>query len=130
MIFFIRLKIILIMIKKNYKDVENKKAILSDGTPVDNVYIRWLIDENDGAHYFALRRFEIRPGTIVPLHNHEQDHEIYILHGTGRFSNDSGQNEEVTSGDVIYIAPNEKHAVENLGQEDLVFLCSIPYFKK
>jgi len=118
------------MIKKNYKDVENKKAVLSDGTSVENVYIRWLIDENDGAHNFALRQFEIKPGTKVPLHNHEQDHEIFILEGVGKFSNDTGQEEKVNKGDVIYIPPNEKHAVENLGQEDLVFLCSIPYFKK
>lgn len=118
------------MIKKNYEDVENKQATLTDGTPVENVYVRWLVDENDGAQNFAMRRFEVKPNTSVPLHNHEQDHEIYILSGMGIFYNDSGQKEKVLSGDVIYIPPNENHGIKNLGNEDLIFLCLIPYLNK
>lgn len=118
------------MIRKNYKDVENKQATLTDGTPVEDVYVRWLIDENDGAQNFAMRRFEIKPGKIVPLHNHSQDHEIFILEGKGIFYNDTGQDYEVQSGDVIYIPPNEKHGIKNIGNKDLVFLCLIPYLKK
>jgi quercetin dioxygenase-like cupin family protein len=119
------------MIKKNYKDVENQAAALSDGTPVKNVYVRWLIDnEHDNAQNFAMRRFEIKPNTSVPLHNHPQDHEIYILHGNGIFYNDSGQKEKVVSGDVIYIPPNENHGIENSGNKELIFLCLIPYFNK
>ena len=120
-----------LMRKKNYQEVENKPAVLSDGTPVKDIYVRWLIDdEHDGAHNFAMRRFEIRPGIKVPLHSHKQDHEIYILNGEGRFYNDSGEDENVISGDVLYIPPYEKHGIDNLGNSDLVFLCSIPYFKK
>ena len=118
------------MIKKNFKDVLNKQATLTDGTPVENVSVRWLIDENDGAHNFAMRRFEIKPETNVPLHNHFQDHEIYILSGDGRFYNDSGQEEIVKMGDVVYIPPNEKHGIENIGNSDLIFLCLIPYLKE
>ena len=44
------------MLKKNYKDVEEKEAVLTDGTKVDGIYIRWLIDENIGAKNFAMRR--------------------------------------------------------------------------
>ncbi|MFW9950940.1 MAG: cupin domain-containing protein [Candidatus Thorarchaeota archaeon] len=118
------------MIKKNYKDVKSKQATLTDGTPVENVFVRWLIDENDGAHNFAMRRFEIKPKTKVPLHNHLQDHEIYILSGDGKFYNDSGQEEIVSSGDVVYIPPNENHAIENISKSELVFLCLIPYLKQ
>lgn len=119
------------MIKKNYKDVENKEATLSDGTPVKNVYVRWLINnEHDGAQNFAMRLFEIKPRTSVPLHNHPQDHEIYILSGNGKFYNDKGKEEKVVSGDVLYIPPNENHAIENVGKEDLIFLCLIPYLNK
>jgi quercetin dioxygenase-like cupin family protein len=116
------------MRKKNYKQVENKPAVLSDGTLVKNVYVRWLIDEeHDGAKNFAMRRFEIRPKSEVPLHGHPQDHEIYILSGKGKFYNNSGTEEFVEKGDVIYIPPNEKHAIENIGKSELVFLCLIPY---
>jgi quercetin dioxygenase-like cupin family protein len=118
------------MIKKNYKDVESKQATLTDGTPVENVSVRWLIDENDGALNFAMRRFEIKPKTEVPLHNHIQDHEIFILSGDGKFYNDSGQEEIVKNGDILYIPPNEKHGIKNIGNSDLVFLCLIPYLKE
>jgi quercetin dioxygenase-like cupin family protein len=114
------------MLKKYYKDIENKPATLSNGIPVENVFVRWLIDEYDGAKNFAMRRFEIRPNGMVPIHNHPQDHEIYILDGTGVFYNDL-KKVEVRPGDAIYIPPNEKHGINNTGTENLVFLCLIPY---
>ncbi|MFW9771414.1 MAG: cupin domain-containing protein [Candidatus Heimdallarchaeota archaeon] len=117
------------MLKKYFKDIENKPATLSDGTPVEDVYVRWLIDENDGAHNFAMRRFEIRPNGKVPLHNHSQDHEIYILYGSGVFFNDS-EEIRVQPGDAIYIPPNEEHGINNTGTDSLVFLCLIPYLQK
>ena len=56
------------MIKKNYKEVENIEATLTDGTPVKNVYVRWVINkEDDGAQNFAMRRFEIKPGGRFPF---------------------------------------------------------------
>lgn len=119
------------MLKKNYKEVENIQATLSDGTPVENVNVRWLINtERDGAQNFAMRRFEIKPNIKVPLHNHPQEHEIYILSGNGKFNNEKGQEEVVADGDFLYITPFEKHAIENTGKDDLVFLCMIPYLKK
>ena len=75
-------------------------------------------------------RFEIKPKTEVPLHAHLQDHEIYILEGKGKFYNDSGTEEIVENGDVIYISPNEKHGIVNVGEHDFIFLCSVPYLKK
>ena len=117
------------MIKKNYTDVEEKQATLSDGTRVDGVTVRWLIDENIGAENFAMRRFEIEVGGKVPLHNHEQDHEIYILSGTGRFYNNKQQENKVKQGYVVYIPPNEKHGIDNLGKDNLVFICLVPYLK-
>lgn len=118
------------MLKKYFEDVENKTATLTDGTPVKDVFVRWLIDENDGAKNFAMRRFEIKPKTEVPLHSHPQDHEIYILSGRGKFYNDSGIEEIVEHGDVIYISPNEKHGLANLGKDDFIFLCLVPYLNE
>lgn len=45
--------------------------------------IRWLINRDNGARTFAMRRFEVQPGGEIPLHDHEADHEIYILSGKG-----------------------------------------------
>jgi len=117
------------MIKKNFQDVVRKEAVLTDGTPVKDVYVQWLIDENDGASNFAMRRYEIKPGAKVPLHGHSQDHEIFILGGKGKFYNDKGEENHVSHGDVIYIPPNEYHGIDNTGEYDLVFICLIPYLK-
>lgn len=117
------------MLKKNYKEVEEKEAVLADGTKVEGINIRWLIDENLGAKNFAMRRIEVKPGQGVPLHNHSEDHEIYILEGNGKFYNDRGEEEIGGIGDFVYIPPNEKHGIDNLGQDSLVFLCLIPYLK-
>jgi quercetin dioxygenase-like cupin family protein len=117
------------MIKKNYQEVEEKEAVLADGTEVEGIYIRWLIDETLGAKNFAMRRIQIKPGLSVPLHNHSEEHEIYILSGTGKFSNDKGETEVANQGDFLYIPSNEKHSIENIGEDNLVFLCLIPYLK-
>ena len=117
------------MLKKNYAEVEEKEAVLADGTKVEGINIRWLIDENLGAKNFAMRRIEVKPGQSVPLHNHSEDHEIYILEGKGKFYNDKGEIEIGCKGDFVYIPPNEKHGIDNIGEDNLAFLCLIPYLK-
>ena len=74
------------MIKKKSEDVVEKQAILTDGTEVKDVSVRWLIDNKSGAKNFAMRQFKIETGGMVPLHNHPEDHEIYVLSGKGKFS--------------------------------------------
>ena len=118
------------MLKKNFKDVNEKQAVLMDGTEVNGVSIRWLIDKDSGAKNFAMRRIEINPSSNIPLHNHPEEHEIYILSGNAKFYNDVGIQEIVKEGDIVYIPPNEKHGIENLNQEKFSFLCLIPYIEK
>ena len=117
------------MLKNNYKDVEAQEAVLADGTKVNGIYIRWLIDENLGAKNFAMRRIKIKPDQRVPLHNHPEEHEIYVLSGTGKFYNDKGDVEIANQGDFVYIPSNEKHGMDNIGEDNLIFLCLIPYLK-
>ncbi|MFX1417575.1 MAG: cupin domain-containing protein [Promethearchaeota archaeon] len=118
------------MLKKNYKEVEETEAVLADGTKVNGIYIRWLIDEKLGANNFAMRRIEVKRGQKVPLHNHPEEHEIYILSGTGKFYNEEGKVETANEGDFVYIPPNEEHGIDNIGKDNLSFLCLIPYLKQ
>lgn len=87
--------------------------------------IQWLMSKEDGALNFAMRRFTIAPDGRIPLHDHPWEHEIYILSGTARVFTES-MNVDVTSGDVLYVPPDEPHGYHNTGAEDLVFLCLIP----
>ncbi len=112
------------MKKLHFTDVEelDVKDYNSTGTT-----IRWLITkEKDSALNFALRRFEVQPGGQIGMHNHQQEHEIYIL---------SGEIEVITetkiytakANDVLYVPPNEVHGYKNNGNTTVSFLCIIPY---
>ncbi|MFW9831310.1 MAG: cupin domain-containing protein [Candidatus Thorarchaeota archaeon] len=87
--------------------------------------IRWLINRDNGARTFAMRRFEIQPGGEIPLHTHEADHEIYILSGEGVVLTNE-QEVEVKPDMFLYVPPNEEHGYRNSGDNPLVFICIIP----
>jgi len=93
-----------------------------------NIRVRWLISKKDGANTFAMRLFEIKPGGHSPLHQHEWEHEVFILEGTG-FVKDKMHEEPLQAGDVLFIKPMEWHQIINRGSNTLKFLCLIPYQK-
>jgi quercetin dioxygenase-like cupin family protein len=92
--------------------------------------IQWLWSKDDGVPNFALRKFHIKPGGEIGLHGHGEEHEIFILSGTGRVYNDSGEEFLIKSDDTLFVPPNEPHGYENTGEKDLVFLCMIPLLQK
>jgi quercetin dioxygenase-like cupin family protein len=112
------------MIKKNYVDVKEEIVTKANSTKTT---VRWLITKEDGARHFATRRFEIDSGGQVGLHNHQEDHHVYVLQGHALFIDDQGNQEEVSEGDVIYIPPNQSHAIINENKEKFIFICIIPY---
>lgn len=87
--------------------------------------IRWLINKDNGARTFAMRRFIIQPGGEIPLHGHEADHEIYILSGEGlAFTHE--QEIHIQADMFLYVPPNEEHGYRNTGESPLEFICVIP----
>jgi mannose-6-phosphate isomerase-like protein (cupin superfamily) len=50
---------------------------------------------------------------------------IYVLKGTGMTVAESGEI-PIGPGDIVLIAPNEKHMTRNTGDEPLVLLCFFP----
>lgn len=112
------------MIKKNLLDVQEEVVTKANSTKTT---VRWLITKEDGAQSFATRRFEIQPGGKVGVHDHDEDHHVYILQGTAEFFNNDGQKLTVEPTDTIYIPPNEPHGINNNGSEVLAFICIIPY---
>lgn len=108
--------------------VINTEMVPSNEVRMDGVIgtsIQWLASKTDGAPNFAMRRFTMRPGGKIPLHEHPWEHEIFILKGRGKaLYGDRAQ--DISEGDVIFIPGNEMHGYVNNGGEDLVFLCVIP----
>ncbi len=93
---------------------------------VKNTKVRWLISKKDGARNFAMRLFEMKPGGNSPLHQHDWEHEVFILEGNG-FLKDQTSEEPLKPGDVVFIKPMEWHQLINRGSTTLRFLCLIPY---
>ena len=93
---------------------------------IKDVKIRWLISKNDGAKNFAMRLFEIKEDGYTPYHQHNWEHEVFILEGVGFTKTNSG-NKTFKKGDIFFIKPMEWHQFVNTSSELLKILCLIPY---
>ena len=109
----------------HYKEVEAEEA--EEGA--SKLKVRWLITKDMGAENFAMRLFEMELGGFSPLHIHPWEHEVFILEGEGLLAGE-GEERRFKEGDVIFIAPNEKHQLKNIGEKTVKFLCLIPYTRK
>jgi len=91
---------------------------------------RWLVDRSSGAKTYALRLFEIEPGGIVPLHQHPEEHEIFVIGGKAEVMSVTG-NTSARKDDVIFIPSNMIHGIDNRkGKEAFKFICVIPLLSK
>ncbi|HEC80800.1 MAG TPA: cupin domain-containing protein [Thermoplasmatales archaeon] len=109
----------------HYTDI---KAETPKEEGAENVTIRWLITKNDGAENFAMRLFELKKGGCSPWHQHDWEHEVFILDGKGKLVTEKGD-EELKPGDFVFLPPMEWHQFKQDGEGVLKFLCLIPYKK-
>jgi quercetin dioxygenase-like cupin family protein len=99
---------------------ENVEAYDSKGAT-----IRTFITKDDAPH-FMMRRFEIEPGGIIGLHEHPEEHEIYILQGEVILIDEKANKELVKKDEFVFVPANEKHGYINEGDERVAFICVIP----
>ena len=90
-----------------------------------NTQVRQLLGTNVSAANFAMRMFEIAPGGHTPRHQHDYEHEIYVLEGDGLVMEGEKQH-ALSSGDVVYVHPNDVHQFRNTGSQTMKMLCLIP----
>jgi quercetin dioxygenase-like cupin family protein len=88
-------------------------------------YIQWLITKEHGSKY-AVRRFIVKPGGYMPLHNHKYTEAVVLLRGRLRVRTKDGTY-ELGPGNYFFTAAYEPHAIENIGNEDAEFICVISY---
>ena len=85
------------------------------------------ISKADGAPTFSFRVFTIEPGGHTPFHEHNSEHENYIIEGNGVIAARNGEEYEVKKGDFALILPGEKHQYKNKSQsKSLVMICAVP----
>ena len=86
---------------------------------------RQILIGAEEAPNFALRKFTMSPGGIMPRHTNSVEHEQYVLRGRARVG--LGDDViEVKKGDVLYIPAGLPHWYQTEGIEPFEFLCVVP----
>lgn len=106
----------------DHKEVPAQKA--EEGAR--DITVRWLITKDIGAETFAMRLFEMSSGGYSPYHEHDWEHEVFILEGEGVVKSEQGDI-PFSPGTVVFVPPNEPHQFCNTGKRPVKFLCLIPY---
>src|SRR5262249_6935509 len=83
-----------------------------------------LIGEAEGASQYRMRYFEVPPGGRTARERHAHDHGVMIVAGRARVTLGDSVS-EVGEGDVVYVAGDELHCFEALGEEPLGFVCVV-----
>ncbi|AKC86701.1 GDSL-type esterase/lipase family protein [Pseudoxanthomonas suwonensis] len=74
---------------------------------------------------FVMRKRVLHPGAGIGLHQHHKDEIYYVLSGRGRYVMD-GKAYEVAAGNAMLTRPGSTHAIEQVGEDDLVLLIAYP----
>jgi quercetin dioxygenase-like cupin family protein len=107
---------------QNYQDIDMKEVEMEGA---NGCRVRQLVGQVDQAPNFAMRQFEVAPGGHTPKHFHDYEHEVFVLEGEGVVV-DGDQEQPLSSGDVVYVAPNDVHQFRNTGDSPMRFLCLVP----
>lgn len=84
----------------------------------------WKPEPGAPGPQLELRFFELDPGAASRLERHEHEHYVIVGRGIGHAV--VGERvEEVSAGDVIYVAPLELHQFINRGDERFGFYCIV-----
>mgnify|MGYP000421487694 FL=1 len=84
-----------------------------------------LVDADDGAPNFAIRRFTLDPGAEVPKHTNAVEHEQYVLEGE-YVVGIADEEHVVSAGDSLLIPAGTVHWYRNEADEQGAFLCAVP----
>jgi quercetin dioxygenase-like cupin family protein len=101
--------------------VKKESAPVFPALPPSKKVTKIMMDPVIGSKHIAMG-FTVYPaGEKGAPHAHTGEETIFILKGKARVS--SGNDQQILEpGDVVYLAPNEVHTLENAGEEELRFL--------
>lgn len=91
----------------------------------EGVEIKWLIDESHGAPNFAMRCFVVQSSGCTPWHEHDWEHEVYVLRGRGLLVTQAGEH-PLHPDMAVLVAPGEQHNFRCVGDKPLELLCLVP----
>ncbi len=104
------------MIRK-FKDI--KEHITKDKSSIKEIFH----PNNSPINNESLALAVVPPGKSTKAHIHQKSEEIYfVLEGKGIITLDRNKH-EINKHDSILLKKGVKHSIENIGEEDLKFLC-------
>jgi quercetin dioxygenase-like cupin family protein len=108
-------------------DLEKSKEI--DITPEKmkekgRVTVRWLLGEPEGAPGFEMRYFSLSGDISTDWHNHEWEHQVFVIRGKGKFRSEERE-VSLEPGCAVLVHPNEQHHFICDG-EQFEFICVVP----
>ncbi len=107
------------------RSIEEMSAVPVSMAGAENVGMRLLLGRNDGAPTFAMRHFTVESGGHTPKHQHNYEHGIYVVGGTGTVEV-AGESRAIKAGDSLFIEPNTEHQFRADSGTPLKFLCMVP----
>lgn len=84
-----------------------------------------LVGPPEGAQGYRVRYFHVPAGGRTARERHPHDHAVIIERGRARVTL-GDETVEVGPGDVVYVAGDELHCFEALGDAALGFICVAP----
>jgi quercetin dioxygenase-like cupin family protein len=85
--------------------------------------IRWLITHRDGADKFSMRLILIPKGKNSPDHEHDYEHEMFIIEGEGEAILDN-KRIQVGKDSFLFIPGGVHHTIKAIS--NLKLICMIP----
>jgi arsenite methyltransferase len=99
-------------------NVRRLQDIAPGPADIPGVEVRHLTRVED----LELKVIDVEPGNSTPFHTHPHAHEAVIISGAGTLQLDERE-EAFAPGDVLFVKPDEPHAIINQGSEALRFVC-------
>jgi quercetin dioxygenase-like cupin family protein len=95
------------------------------------VVIRPLIVPGDGADRFIMNICELSEDSAAHLHDHDYEHEIYVIEGSLSVDTTSGGPDDVKKvplkqGDAVFIPRGESHGLSTGPNETARLLLAVP----
>ena len=89
-----------------------------------------ISSQNSSTQNISIQISEVPLRSEQPIHSHEPEQCYYIIKGKGLMIIED-ESKEVSEGDAIYIPPNSKHGIKNIGNTALEYLtANSPVFSK
>ncbi len=101
------------------------EAVAYDDPSLAGVEKHELIGAAEGARDYRVRYFHVPARGRTARERHPHDHGVVIVSGRARVTL-GDRVHEVAEGDTVYVAGDELHCFEALGDEPLGFICVAP----